>query len=221
MSINPESVKQLLSSEDLGDRLRAVNQIRQLEPAIAFELLQSAIGDSNSRVRYSAISQLDTFGGQNLDLSLNILRDRLLNDSEIDVQAAAADCLGALKLSQAFDDLQQMYENTDEWIIKFSIVAALGEMGEPKAFDLLTQALGSDNELVQTAAISSFGELGNVEAVPLLAPYASNSDWQIRYRVAQALSRLGGAQAKSIIETLANDTEEAVAKEAKRCLADS
>lgn len=29
MSVNPESVKQLLVSEDLGDRLRAVNQIRQ------------------------------------------------------------------------------------------------------------------------------------------------------------------------------------------------
>ena len=221
MSVNPESVKQLLNSEDLGDRLRGVNQIRQLEPAIGFELVQSAIGDSNSRVRYSAISQMDTLGGQNLDLSLNILRDRLLNDSEIDVQAAAADCLGALKLHEAFDDLQQMYEKTDEWIIKFSIVAALGEMGEPKAFNLLTQALTSDNELVQTAAISSFGELGNVEAVPLLAPYSSNSDWQIRYRLVQALSKLGGAQAKSIIETLANDTEEAVAKEAQRCLAES
>ena len=221
MTINPESVKQLLNSEDLGDRLRGVNQIRHLEPAIAFELLQGAIGDPNSRVRYSAISQLDTFGGQDLDLSLQILRDRLLNDSEIDVQAAAADCLGALKLHEAFDDLQQMYQQTNEWIIQFSIIAALGEMGDPKAFDLLTQALASDNELVQTAAISSFGELGNAEAVPLLAPYASNSDWQIRYRVAQALSRLGGEEAKSIIETLANDTEEAVAKEAKRCLTDS
>ena len=221
MSINPESVKQLLNSENLGDRLRGVNQIRQLEQGIAFELLQTAISDTNSRVRYSAISQLDTLGGQDLDLSLSILRDRLLNDSEVDVQAAAADCLGALKLHEAFDDLEQMYQKTDEWIIKFSIVAALGEMGVPKAFDLLTQALASDNELVQTAAISSFGELGNVEAVPLLAPYATNSDWQIRYRVAQALSRLGGAQAKSIIETLANDTEEAVAKEAKRCLTQS
>ena len=220
MSVNPESVKQLLNSEDLGDRLRGVNQIRQLEPSIGFELVQSAIGDSNSRVRYSAISQMDTLGGQNLDLSLNILRDRLLNDSEIDVQAAAADCLGALKLHEAFDDLQQMYEKTDEWIIKFSIVAALGEMGDPKAFNLLTQALASDNELVQTAAISSFGELGNVEAVPLIAPYSNNSDWQIRYRVVQALSKLGGAQAKSIIETLANDTEEAVAKEAQRCMAE-
>ncbi|PLZ80106.1 phycocyanin alpha phycocyanobilin lyase, partial [Fischerella thermalis WC217] len=55
MSVNPESVKQLLVSEDLGDRLRAVNQIRQLEPTIGFELIQNAINDSNSRVRYSAV----------------------------------------------------------------------------------------------------------------------------------------------------------------------
>jgi len=40
MSVTPESVKQMLSSENLGDRLRAVNQIRELEPAIAFELVQ-------------------------------------------------------------------------------------------------------------------------------------------------------------------------------------
>ncbi|MFM6139760.1 MAG: HEAT repeat domain-containing protein, partial [Sphaerospermopsis kisseleviana] len=32
MSISAESVKELLSSENLGDRLRAVNQIRELEP---------------------------------------------------------------------------------------------------------------------------------------------------------------------------------------------
>ncbi len=89
MSITPESVKQLLSSADLSDRLRAVNQIRQLEPAIGFELIQSAMSDSNSRVRYSAVSQMDTLGTQDLDLSLNLLRD-LLKDPEPDVQAA--DC---------------------------------------------------------------------------------------------------------------------------------
>ena len=30
MSVTPESVKQMLSSQDLGDRLRAVNQARDL-----------------------------------------------------------------------------------------------------------------------------------------------------------------------------------------------
>ncbi|PLZ95034.1 phycocyanin alpha phycocyanobilin lyase [Fischerella thermalis CCMEE 5198] len=218
MSVNPESVKQLLVSEDLGDRLRAVNQIRQLEPTIGFELIQNAINDSNSRVRYSAVSQLDTLGGQDLDLSLSILRDRLLNDPEPDVQAAAADCLGALKLKAAFEDLQQLYQTSNEWIVKFSIIATLGELGDPRSFELLQQALSSDNELVQTAAISSLGDLGDTQAVPLLAPYATNPDWQIRYRVAQALGRLRSTDAKTILETLVNDEVEAVATEAQKSL---
>ncbi|AVH70212.1 phycobilisome degradation protein NblB [Nostoc sp. 'Lobaria pulmonaria (5183) cyanobiont'] len=218
MSITPESVKQLLSSEDLGDRLRAVNQIRQLEPAVGFELIQSAIGDRNSRVRYTAVSQMDTLGTQDLQLSLDILRDRLLHDSEVDVQAAAADCLGALKLSEAFEDLQQLYHTTDEWLIQFSIIATLGELGDPRAFELLKEALSSENELVQTAAISSLGDLGNVQAVPLLAPYATNPDWQIRYRLVQALAHLGNPEAKSILETLANDQVDAIASEAKSFL---
>ncbi|UKO96272.1 phycobilisome degradation protein NblB [Nostoc sp. UHCC 0870] len=218
MSKTPESVRQLLSSEDLGDRLRAVNQIRELEPATAFELVQIAIGDSNSRVRYSAVSQFDTLGTQDLDLSLDLLR-ALLSDPEADVQAAAADCLGALKLHAAFEDLQQLYHNTPEWLVQFSIIAALGELGDPRSFELLKQALSSDVELVQTAAISSMGELGDLQAVPLLASYATNPDWQMRYRVVQALTRLGGAEAKSILETLANDEVEAIATEAKKSLA--
>jgi len=217
MSITPESVQQLLSSENLGDRLRAVNQIRQLEPVIGFELIQSAVTDSNARVRYSAVSQMDTLGEQDLDLSLNILRG-LLNDPETDVQAAAADCLGALKLHAAFEDLQQLYHSSNEWIVKFSIVATLGVLGDPRAFELLKEALSSDNELVQTAAISSFGELGNTQAIPFLAPYATNPDWQIRYRLAQALNLLKSSETKSILETLANDQVEAVATEAKIAL---
>lgn len=219
MSVNPESVKQMLGSEDLGDRLRAVNQIRELEDkAIAFELTQSAINDPNARVRYSAVSQMDTLGGQDLTTSLNVLRDRLLNDPEPDVQAAAADCIGALQLTEAFTDLQQVYNSTSEWLVKFSIVATLGELGDPRSFELLQAALTSNNELEQTAAISSLGDLGDKKAIELLIPYATNSDWQIRYRVAQALKKLGGAEVQSTLETLAKDEVEAVAQEAKKGL---
>ncbi|WP_414620009.1 phycobilisome degradation protein NblB [Calothrix sp. CCY 0018] len=215
MSITPDSVKKQLESEDLGDRLRGVNEIRELEPAIGFELIQAAITDENARVRYSAVSQFDTLGTQDLDKSLNLLRG-LLQDPEADVKAAAADCLGGLKLVAAFDDLQQLYQTTGDWIIKLSVVAALGELGEPRGFEILKQALSEDNDLVKTAAISSMGELGNTEAVSILAPYASDSDWQIRYRVAQALNRLGTPEAKSILESLAKDEVEAVAEEAKK-----
>jgi HEAT repeat protein len=217
MTITPESVKELLGSEDLGDRLRAVNQFRDLEPKVAFELLQTAITDPSTRVRYSATSQIDTLGGQDLPLSLNLLRN-LLNDKEPDVQAAAADCLGALKLVEAFDDLQNLYHNTPEWIVQLSIVATLGALGEPRGFELLQEALTSDNGLVQISAISAFGELGNPAAIPILANYATNPDWQVRHRLVLALDQLGGEESRAILQNLAHDSVEAIASEAKRAL---
>ena len=215
MSVTPDSIQQLLISEELGDRLRGVNQLRQIDPQKAFELIQIPIKDKNTRVRYAAVSQMSSLGEQNLTISEEVLRDCLLNDPEPDVQAAAADALGALKITQAFEELQQVYQNTPEWLVKVSIVAAIGEMGEPKALSLLEDALKSDNELIQTMAISALGELGNLAAIPLLKPFAVHSDWQIRYRLVQALHRLGSPEAKKIIAQLASDRVEQVAQEAK------
>jgi HEAT repeat protein len=216
-SITPESVSNLLNSEDFGDRLRAVNQIRQLDPAAGFELIQSALSDSNARVRYAAVSQLSSLGDQNRSLALSLLRESL-HDSEPDVQAAAADSIGALKLTDAFEELQQLYHTTPEWLVRFSIVAALGELGDHRAFDLLEAALQSEDALLQTAAIGSLGELGDHRAVQLMQPFATNPDWQIRYRVVQALSRLNTTEVRPILERLANDTSEQVAQEAKAAL---
>lgn len=218
MSVTRESVQELLSSEDFGQRISGVNQLRQLEPSVAFELIQPMITDENTRVRYAAVSQMDTLGSQDLQATLTILRDRLINDSEPDVQAAAADALGALKLTEAFEDMQQLYHRTSEWLVQLSIIATLGELGDPRSFELLEEALNSDTSLIQTTAISSFGELGDARAVPLLIPFTENPDWQIRYRVVQALGRLGGAEARLGLEALAKDEKEEVAQEAQAAL---
>ncbi|HAA31877.1 MAG TPA: phycocyanin alpha phycocyanobilin lyase [Cyanobacteria bacterium UBA8553] len=218
MSVTRESVQELLSSEDFGKRLSGITQLRQLEPAVAFELVQPFVTDRNTRVRYAAVSQLDTLGSQDIQATLTMLRDRLLNDSEPDVQAAAADALGALKLTEAFEEMQRLYHGTSEWIVQFSIIAALGELGDPRSFELLEEALNSGTSLVQTAAISSLGELGDARAVPLLIPFATNPDWQIRYRLVQALAKLGGTEVRSTLEALANDEQAEVAKEAQGAL---
>jgi HEAT repeat protein len=215
MSVTPEAVQELLNSEDFGQRLSGVNQIRQLDRAVAFDLVQQAIGDKSARVRYAAVSQLASLGNQDRALALIILRRCLLEDPEPDVQAAAADSIGALKLTEAFEDLQNLYRHTSEWLVQFSIVAALGELGDPRSFDLLESALTSENELVRTAAVGSLGELGDRRALPLLIPFASDRDWQIRYRVVQALSRIDDPQARAVLESLANDEMEPVAQEAR------
>jgi HEAT repeat protein len=218
MNITPESVQELLNSEDFGERIRGLNQLRQIDLETAFNLVQPMITDKNTRVRYAAVSQLDTLGVTDKDTSLRLLRDRLFNDPEADVQAAAADAIGGLKLTEAFSDLNNVYHETTEWLVQFSIIAALGELGEPESFALLQEALQSNNNLLQTAAIGSMGELGDPQAIPLLKNFAEHEDWQIRFRLVQALGRLGGEEAKSIISGLVDDESEQVAQEAKNNL---
>lgn len=218
MSVTPESVRQLLNSADFGDRLRGTNQLRQLEPAIAFELVQIAIADQNPRVRYSGVSIIGSLGEQDRAKSLEILRDRLFHDSELDVQAAAADSMAALHFTEAFEDLLEVYQKSTEWLVQFSIIAALGELGEPRAFEVLAEAIADPNELICNAAIGSLGELGDPRAIAILAPYASNPDWQLRYRVVQALKHLG-TEAHTLLQDLANDPVEVVAQEARASLA--
>jgi HEAT repeat protein len=219
MSITPESIAQALQSEDLGDRLSAVNQLRTLPSAVAFELLKQAIGDGNARVRYAAVSQMSSLGHEDLEQSLTILRDRLYKDSEMDVKAAAADAIGALQLTEAYPDLEGCYRGTNDWLLRMSIISTLGELGDPRGFELLKEALTSPETLVQGAAIGSLGELKNPEAVPLIQPFATNEDWQIRYRVAQALGNLGGAEARVLAEHLSHDEVEQVAEMARLAIA--
>jgi HEAT repeat protein len=211
----PEAVQALLSSEDFGQRLSGVNQLRSLDPHQAFEMIQGVTVDSNTRVRYAAVSQLSSLGQQDPDRTLDILRRALLEDPEPDVQAAAADALGALKLTRAFEDLQQLYHQSSEWLVQFSIIAALGELGDTRAIELLETALSSPTELIKTAAIGSLGELGDRRAIPLLLPLIGDSDWQVRHRVAQALGHFKSPEVQPALEQLAQDEVEAVAQQAK------
>lgn len=215
MAITPDSVRELLQSSDYGDRLRAVNQIRTLDPAIAFELIQTAANDGNARVRYAAISQISSLGHQNIQQAEALLRRSLKTDPEPDVQAAAADAIGALGIAQAYGDLAEAYEQTSEWLVKFSIVAALGELGNPDAFDLLQAAVQADNELISTAAIGALGELGDERGLPILLDHTNHPDWQVRHRLVQALSHFQQqADAKKALQQLAQDESPIVAEAA-------
>ncbi|MBD2580386.1 phycobilisome degradation protein NblB [Oscillatoria sp. FACHB-1406] len=213
--MTPDSVKELLDSDDYGDRLSGVNKLRDLDPAVAYEMIQPLIVDSNARVRYSAVSQMDTLGQCDLQRTRELLRDRLLTDKELDVRAAAADAISALKLTDLFDDLVALYREMDDstgWLVKMSIVAALGEMGDARAFDLLQEALQSDIDAIKTAAIGSLGELKDERAIPLLLAYTQDEDWQIRYRLAQALIHFDRPETRSALEELQKDPEPAVAQ---------
>jgi HEAT repeat protein len=204
-----------LRSEDMGARMRVLNLARGLSDSERFTLAVEAVKDGNARIRYDAVSQLANLGQVDPAASLEILLDRLLRDSENDVKAAAADSIGALKLTTAFDDLLTAFRASDDWMLQFSIIAALGELGDPRGFDVLQECVNHPTDLVRIAAVGALGDLGDARALPVLLPLVNDEDWQIRHRVAQSLCRLGGEEAKAAITTLLDDPIGQVADAAK------
>ncbi len=216
MGVTPESVQALLASESYGDRLTGLNQLREVEPQRALGLIQPILSDENVRVRYAAVSQLATLGEENRSETMATLLRLLEEDKELDIKAAAADALGALHCAEAYPQLEATYQASNDWVLQLSIIAALGELGNPAGFGLLETALGSETELVRTAAITALGELGDERAIALIVPLATDGDWQLRSRVAQALGNFNSNEtAKLALQTLANDESEQVAQIAK------
>jgi HEAT repeat protein len=220
MTANFKSLQALLQSEDLGDRLRALNEGRSLEIAERFELVCMATNDAKARIRYDATSQLASVGKHDLQEALALLCDRLLHDSEADVRAAAADSIGALKLTEAFDLLVEVYRSTNEWLLQFSIIAALGELGDRRGFEILAEALNHETELVRVAAIGALGDLGDPRGLELILPLVNNPDWEIRYRLVRSLDQIGGAEAHAALIQLSQDAVDRVAETAKILLAE-
>jgi HEAT repeat protein len=217
MTITPESVTALLSSESLGDRIRGVNQLRELDKSIAYELVQASIQDKSTRVRYAAVSLMDTIGDVDLPKSLEILRD-CLKDPEYDVKSAAADALGGLKLTAALPEMIDLYHETEEWLLKLSIVASLGAMQDQRAFALFAESIESDVELVRMTTVQAIGDMCDPIGVDLLAKVTTEPDTQIRFRVAEALGKIGGEQAQDLLKQMANDSDPQVAEQAKAFL---
>ncbi|APB34787.1 HEAT repeat-containing PBS lyase [Gloeomargarita lithophora Alchichica-D10] len=214
----PETVQALLADGDWGRRLHGVEQCRQLAPTAAMGLLKEVITDRNARVRYAAVSQLGNMVGlsptQKQEL-LPLLRERLYGDSEADVQAAAADALAGLGLTEAYEDLERAYRESPEWLVKFSVIAGLGVLGDARAYSVLLEALDADIDLLQLAAIGALADLGDVRAVSRLGKLVTHPDWQVRLRLAQALQRLNSPDAQPFLATLAQDDMDLVAQAAR------
>lgn len=215
MDISPAQLEQDLQSGHLVQQLQAINQLRNIDPGQAFELIKSVVADPSARVRYAAISQLSELGKQNKSEALAILRVALQTDAEADVRGAAADSMGALQLTEAYDDLHEAYHKSPDWLVQMSIVACLGELGEPRAFELLCSALKSENALVVYSAIGSLGELKDERALPVLLPYAQDEDWQARHRLVQALSNFDNSEAQAALQQLTQDASDIVAEAAR------
>lgn len=214
MEISIEDVTKRITSERASDRISAALDLRFVSPEDALPLLRNAAKDSIAIVRvYTAV----TLGKQKAPGSFEILID-MLGDIDSAVRAEAAGSLGSLGEKRGFEYLEATYQQEADWLVRYSIVVALGQLKDPRSFDILCNALKSTAELARNAAISALGEIGDPRALEQLFPFISDSSPEVRRRVAQALGKLGDPAAQSALTYLTKDEDSSVCEAAKLAL---
>lgn len=207
MTASNESVDDLLNSSIPHERIKGINRMQEYRSFSdqVEKLVHMAIADEDVKVRFSALSRLSSVRQERLNdkqrtLVLDCARV-ILKDPEVSCQAGAADVITGLGLSEAFDDLIELYNTTSDLAVKFTVIAGLGEMGEVLAFDFLkgvVETEGDDGEmLLLIGAIGSLGELGDQRAIPVIEKYVHHEYIPLRERTKVAVESLSVQQSTS------------------------
>uniref|UniRef100_A0A7S2ZH45 Uncharacterized protein n=1 Tax=Rhodosorus marinus TaxID=101924 RepID=A0A7S2ZH45_9RHOD len=191
-AVGRDDVMQLLTSDDKVDRLKGVNMARELDPAEGLNLLSMAAMDPDMNVRYATVSQLSVAGLADPEKTLELLRDLVPKETDMSVKAAAADAMCAIGLPEAFDDVEAIYHETKDSLVKFSIAAGLGELGNLKAFDLLKGILEDEasDDLLKVAALGSLGDLKAPGTAEIVEPFLEAEDASVKARAEATMSIL-------------------------------
>jgi HEAT repeat protein len=102
--------------------------------------------------------------------------------------------------------------------VRFSAAVSLGNLKDPRAFDVLIQALDAPEVVLQQAAIAALGEIKAVAAIDRLLLFIEAEDWLVRQRLAEALGQLPTPKSISALKYLTKDHHPHVAAAATICL---
>lgn len=170
------------------DRQRALSQLVTFSDPSVFPALIQALNDPASSVKVTAIKLLVGLEDKRAIAPLI----KILNQKHGEERRAAAIALGKLKAEQAIPALIQALtsENAD-CFIQGSIIRALDEIGDIRAFDALVLLLNNTSLGVGDRAAETLGNLGDPRAVdPLIEALKCKSD-PLRKNTARSIGILG------------------------------
>jgi HEAT repeat protein len=133
----------------------------------------------------------------------DMLCETLLNDSEVDLRAAAARALGAVRDVRSRSALERASEDRASAVRAWA-VDALGALGDPGGRVAVRARLDDDDEVVRAYACRVSGELRDEAAVPGLQRNVLHSRRLVATNAARALSDIATSTAtRALDESLA------------------
>jgi len=206
----------------------AAQALGELGDSRAVEPLVKALGrraGSDAEVREAVVQALGVLGGSRVTGPLTMV----LTDHEGEVRKAASVALGKLGETKwrawvkgdecdferlgrsgdrdAVEPLLKVLRERDSGSRREAAAGALGELGDPRAFKPLMEALDSSNLALQKAAASGLGKLGDPRAFEPLVATLDHRDSRLGDVAAEALGELGDPRAlEPLVEALDRPT---------------
>lgn len=132
----------------------------------------------------------------------------MVEDSNILRARAAVGLIG--RFAQSTEDLINLYRDSDlPEDTRGAILVALGDRGDPAAFDFVAELIGEDEvarSMIQRYAIDTLGRLGDERAIPIILRQLDSNDATTRAYAVNALRGFETEEAsRAIVDSLRDD----------------
>jgi HEAT repeat protein len=183
---------------------------RPLPVTLASSLLK-AIDDENPRVRVEAIYTFGTVAQPSAGEEHAEALVRALDHYDPAIRAAAARVIGRLSVKSAGPALIRAVNDSQE-PVRFAAMRALGEIGEVRAVQALTQQLEYYRKGEGAwSALDGLARIGHASSVPVFKARLADRDAFVRRAAAEGIGRAGAAIEVTALETVATtDSSEMV-----------
>lgn len=223
-----------LSDENPGVQQASVDALISIgNPTVVNSVTPLLRDDKNAPLRNMAVEVLGQVGSRDLDSISHLLKDpdpdirrfaadivgtigdkrgvpaliAALRDENPNVRSSSANSLGMMGDHDAIMPLiNSLKEEKDEWVI-FSIIEALGKVGDPRIIEHLTPFLDGDSELLMIATVEALKSFNIPIVAATLVQLLERANEGVRGEVLKTLvdmlsSCLDCFPRKSMIKTL-------------------
>ena len=183
-------------------------------PAELIDALLTAIDDDNKKVRLEAVYTLGVVAGASgtpLPAAGATRLTKALDHHDPAVRAGAARVIGRLRITSASEGLLKSV-NDSSAAVRFASIRALGEIGDEKTVQALTDQLNyyEDGDGA-SAALTALSRIAHPSSAPVFLSYLTHKDPALRRAAVEGLARTGDAKTiEGFVQTVNQDEAENV-----------
>lgn len=204
-------IESFLDNPNPQSRMKAITELRNYEPHLVVPLLKRRMYDEKFVVRSFVAMGL---GYKQTDEGFRLLIDLIEHDNDHNVRAEAANSLAKYG-SEAIPHLVELFRKDPDWLVRYSIFAAIDFTGRPEILlELCTLGIEENHPVVRQAAIASLEQLATTNqasaALDILLSLVNSEHGLIRAQVAKILRRFDDPRAQSALTELRQDSDHRV-----------